>query len=234
MLSLIPTLSLQRPAHATGLAPKLGGLPWGLSHSLWPVCEECGQPMSLLAQLPVKDELDRLGPLKGRDDLADLVLHLFKCEGPNVCSFWEPDVGTNAAFFLPRSGLGEGPTPAPDGTPEVLPELWVTAWEPFEDPLPPHLADAVNDFRCWTNGELTDEMLFPRQNRTKLGGPPWWTGNGPQQVPEAPMRYLLQIDQFLEVDGEEHDVTFGNFCSDGTCYVFIDPDMLRATMFINR
>ncbi|QEI06192.1 DUF1963 domain-containing protein [Pigmentiphaga aceris] len=233
MRSLIPTLHVTRPATSTGLAPKLGGLPWGLSTSLWPVCKECGQAMSLVAQLPVRDALDQLGPLAGQSELSDLVLHLFKCEGEDVCSFWNPDIGTNAAFFLSRNDLREGYTAAPESTTEILPELWVTGWKPFEDPVPPELAEAVNDPIRWLN-DFTDDMLFPATHRTKLGGVPWWTGNGPQQVPNAPFAYLLQIDQFLEVEDAEHDVSFGNFCSDGTCYVFVDAESLRATMFINR
>jgi len=204
MLSLIPTLNFARPANATGLFPKLGGLPWGLATSLWPVCKEC-----------------------------DMVLHLFKCEGEDVCSFWEADIGTNAAFFLPRSDLGEGYTPVPELTTEVLPELWVTGWEPFEDPVPPEMAEAINDPIRWLN-DFTDDMLFPASHRTKLGGAPWWTGNGPQRLPAAPFTYLLQIDQFLQVADADNDVDFGNFCSDGTCYVFIDTESMRATMFINR
>ena len=233
MLSLIPTLNFARPANATGLFPKLGGLPWGLSTSLWPVCKECGQAMSLVAQLPVRRTLDQSGPLKGNSELADMVLHLFKCEGEDVCSFWEPDIGTNAAFFLPRRDLGEGYTPVPELTTQVLPELWVTGWTPFDDPVPPEMADAISDPIRWLN-DFTDDMLFPATHRTKLGGVPWWTGNGPQRLPAAPFTYLLQIDQFLQVADADNDVDFGNFCSDGTCYVFIDTESLRATMFINR
>jgi hypothetical protein len=235
MMTLLPTLAHAAPHSSPGLVPKLGGLPWGLPATLWPVCRECGQPMSPVAQLPVADTLDRLGPLQGRAECAELVLHLFKCEGDDICSFWEPDIGTNAAFFVPRAALGDGETPAPTGTPEMLPDIRVQDWVAYDDPVPPELADAVSHPTRWLN-ELTDDMQFPRLTRTKLGGAPWWTGNGPQQVPDAPFQYLLQIDQFLEMPGDEDDVTFGNFCSDGTLYVFIDPTtpIPRAMMFINR
>lgn len=235
MLTLLPTLTQRHVQAGAALLPKLGGVPWGLPTAMWPICRECGQPMSMLAQLPVAGTLDRLGPLPGRPEHAALVLHLFKCEGDDVCSFWEPDIGTNAAFFVPASALGTAPTPAPPGTPQVLPDIQVVDWTSYDDPVPPDLAGAVNDMGRWMN-ELTEAMQFPRTTRTKLGGTPWWTGNGPQQVPDAPFEYLLQIDQFLEMADGEEDVTFANFCSDGTCYVFIDPTtpVPRATMFINR
>ena len=234
MLSLIPTLSLDRPPAAVGLSPKFGGLPWGLPKAHWPCCRECGQPMSLLAQLPVRDGLDQIGPLHARADLADLVLHLFKCEGDDICSFWEPDAGTNAAFFLRTSDLEDDPALAPAATVKVLPEVWITDWTPYDDLVPPEAVDKVRDPTWWL--DLTDEARFPKLTRTKLGGIPWWTGNGPQQVPESPFVYLLQIDQFLEIAGSDDCIEFGNFCSDGTCYVFIDPTapLPGGVMFINR
>ena len=87
-----------REGSAPGLVPKLGGLPWGLPVRLWPVCKECGRPMSHLAQLPAAaPEL----PLAQGE-----VLFLFKCEWDSVCSFWELDAGANAAFTVPQSALG--------------------------------------------------------------------------------------------------------------------------------
>jgi hypothetical protein len=235
MLSLIPALTHAGSHPAAGLVPKLGGLPWGLPARLWPVCRECGQAMSPIAQLPVAGTLDRLGPLQSRDEFADLVLHLFKCESDDICDFWEPGIGTNAAFFVRAGDLGHGETAAPPSTPVVLPDLRVTDLTDFDDPVPPDLADAVSDPVRWLN-ELGENMQFPKSTRTKLGGVPWWTGNGPQQVPESPFRYLMQIDQFLDIEGEADTLTFGNFCSDGTCYVYVDTSMPtpRAVMFINR
>ena len=57
--------------------------------------------MSCLAQIPMRGHLDQAGPFAGRDSLlADEVLHIFTCERPSVCSFWDPHGGANAAFFL--------------------------------------------------------------------------------------------------------------------------------------
>jgi len=220
-----------RAGAAPGLVPKLGGLPWGLPVRLWPVCKECGRPMSHLAQLPAAaPEL----PLADGE-----VLFLFKCEWDSVCSFWELDAGANTAFTVPRSELGalatEPPTDSKDGPPAVLPELGVVSWRADDDGAPPELEDAFYDDTRYF--QLPEEVAHPHNWasawRTKSGGVPYWTANGVQQSP--PGRMLLQIDNWVELEGDG-TAEVANFCSDGTAYVFVDHSQSPPvySMFINR
>ncbi len=80
MRSYQPILRLAPGTSAPALRAKFGGLPWGVPPQRWPVCRECGHPMSSLAQIPVRGHLDYAGPLAGRPDLAGKVLHVFTCE----------------------------------------------------------------------------------------------------------------------------------------------------------
>lgn len=229
MLSHYPRF---RKGAVPGMVPKLGGLPWGLPASHWPLCEECGRPMSHLAQLPADPAVLPAVP-EGE------VLFVFKCEWDSVCSFWEVDGGANAAFILPRQALASGFTPAPavpgDGPPEVLAELGITHWHAADDGAPAALEDAFYDYGL--HSELPGDIAHPHDWasawRTKAGGVPYWTANGAQQVP--PGRLLLQIDNW--VDLEEGGVAeVANFCSDGTAYVFVDRAQAPPvySLFINR
>ena len=222
---------LFREGAAPGLVPKLGGLPWGLPARLWPVCKECGRPMSHLAQLPAAPpEL----PLAGGE-----VLFLFKCEWDSICSFWEPDAGANAAFTVPQSLLdalpANPPADAGDGLPAVLPELGVVRWRTQEDGVAPELEEAFYDYERYF--ALPPESAHPHDWAvpwcTKSGGAPYWTANGAQRMP--PGRLLLQIDNWVELEGGG-TAEVANFCSDGIAYVFVDPSQSPQvySMFINR
>jgi hypothetical protein len=56
---------------------------------------------------------------------------------------------------------------------------------------------------------LPKEFQFPHnfgyRLRTKAGGVPYWTANGPSQVPPRPFDYLMQIDTFLSIQGRLPD-----------------------------
>lgn len=229
MLSHYPRL--QKGA-APGLVPKLGGLPWGLPNRLWPVCQECGQPMSHLLQLPADSVVLP-------DMAADEVLFVFKCEGENVCSFWEPDGGANTVFTVQRQDLDDGPTAAPvsaeQEAPTLLLELGITGWRADDDGAPSELENAFYDYGA--HSDLPEDIAFPHHWasvwRTKVGGVPYWTANGAQQVP--PGRLLLQIDNWLTLeDGSGTEIA--NFCSDGTAFVFVDRQQTPPvySLLINR
>ncbi len=239
MRNYLPVLSLPLDGHEPGLQAKFGGIPWGIPAHCWPMCRECGLPMSSLAQIPVRGHLDQAGPLAGRSDLSNRVLQVFICERPSVCFFWEPYGGANAAFFLELDVLQRlGPGVAVPDTP-VLPEVWIQGWITHDDHIPDGLASDFMDesrFRA-----LPDEIAFPHGHgsslRTKLGGVPCWTSNGPMNPPQPPFRYLAQVDKWLTVPkGAEGDIDLGNFCSDGTGFLFVDPDHAEvpAVFIINR
>jgi hypothetical protein len=252
------------------LLPKLGGVPWGLPLSRWPVCRQCGSPMALLAQLPHAPPAVDLGE-EGN------VLHLFQCTSDNVCDTWEFDTGSNAAFVLKACQLMDCLV-APPRPIELNGELWITGWTPVEDGIPAsQLKNYLDRDSYWA---MTDEEQTPRgfdsREETKSGGIPYWTGNGPPRLPDPPFEYMMQFDTFLFVRGrlpdpkdvgchvtvnhptrgderhppldsrrphspkcvqqdvvheDEYYVTWANFGSDGTAYVFINrevnpPDVL--------
>ena len=243
-----------RAGAAPGLVAKLGGLPWGLPADLWPICRECGRPMSHLAQLPADPPILPLA--------ENEVLFIFKCEWDSICSFWESDGGANAVFTVPRQRLDDAPTapppvtgnePAPGArqaaariTPSplleeneqipVLQELGLTRWIEGDDGVPAELEDAFYDYD--RHNALPDEVAYPPDFDsalcTKAGGVPVWTpATGAQFIP--PGRLLLQIDTWIRLE-DGSDVEVANFCSDGIAYIFIDRTQSPPSyaMRINR
>jgi hypothetical protein len=235
MISYYPRF---RKGASPGLVHKLGGLPWGLPARLWPVCKECGLPMSHLGQFPAHSpDADSPAP-----PLAE-VLFLFKCEWDSICSFWEYDGGANQVFSVPRKELGDAPTQPPvdakDGPPAILPELGVASWLVQDDSAPADLEDAFYDFD--RHNDLPDDIAAPHdwagEWRTKFGGVPYWTADGAQGQPEIPPgRLLLQIYNWVTMEDGSDSPDVANFCSDGTAFVFVDRSQSPPvySMFINR
>jgi len=233
---MISHYPLFRAGASHGLVHKLGGLPWGSPVERWPVCEECGRPMSHLAQFPAQSVEEHAPSLPIQ---ADEVLFVFKCEWDSACSFWESDGGANAIFSVPRSKLGDCPTEPPahakDGAPGILAELGVASWRVEDDGAPTELEDAFYDYGRHSNlpAEIAHPHEWAGEWRTKFCGVPYWTANGAQQVP--PGRLLLQIDNWVRMnDGSLKEVA--NFCSDGTAFIFIDRSQMPPiySMIINR
>ena len=229
MLSHYPQF---RAGADSGVVPKLGGLPWGLPTRLWPICKECGLPMSHLAQLPADKQVFPVIP-------DDEVLFVFKCEWDSICSFWEADAGANSVFAVQRQLLGNAPTAAPedanDGAPVVLPEFGITGWRADDDGAAAELEEAFYDYG--KHNDLPEEIASPHDWDgswlTKAGGVPYWTPNGAMQIP--PGRMLFQIYNWIDLeDGNNEEVA--NFCSDGTAYVFVDrsQELPVYSMIINR
>ena len=55
--------------------------------------------------------------------------------------------------------------------------------------------------------------------------------------PQPPFRFMLEVDRWLTLpDVAEGEVELANFCSDGTGYLFVDPDRaeLPALFLIKR
>jgi len=216
MQSFIPRFEVAtlRPPQ-TQLIPKLGGLPWGFPVEMWPRCRQCSMPMALLAQLP------HHGPALDFGD-SRWVLHMFQCTTAG-CSTWTYDEGCNAAFMLPREIVGEGLTQAPQPTSERPGYAWITGsapvvrsmhgelrligWQQHEDAIQHYMSPAY--FDPYSFGQLPMEFQFPHgfngRLRTKAGGVPYWTANGPAGVPPRPFDYLMQIDTFLAIEGRLPD-----------------------------
>ena len=226
-----------------GLVHKLGGLPWGLPARLWPMCRECGRPMSHLGQFPA-NSLESNAPVLPIS--ADEVLFIFKCEWDSVCSFWDFAEGANLAFSLPRNELGEALTQPPavheqeDGEEfKILPELGIAGWLVRDDGAPVELEEAFYDYG--RHNDLPGEIAYPNnwacEWRTKVGGVPYWTANGAQGSPSIPPgRLLLQIDNWVTTNDGGEAIEVANFCSDGTAYVFVDSTQSPPafSMIINR
>lgn len=224
MLSHFPTLTIAQPAGVTAYtASKFGGLPWGFpldAATPWPVCAECGCPMSFLAQFAPGVHVPRLG--------FGQSLFVFKCERDSICSFWEHDGGANACIVVPHAQMCEGFTAmAPGGKSEpafrlaggdaasdataepqdedspVLLEVWVQDWRAEDDGVPAELEPQFYDERFY---DLPDAIAVPHgfesDRCTKAGGVPHWTANGNGVMSAElgePGRMLLQIDAFLPV-----------------------------------
>lgn len=243
MRSLIPVLRLAPDGRTAVLRAKFGGLPWGLPPHRWPACREYGKPMSCLAQIPVRGHLDQAGPLAGRADLSGKVLHVLTCERLTICDFWDPRSGANASFFLDADEIQHGTSAAATPIVPVLPEVWIEGWTPHDDPVPEEAAASFTDETRFY--ALQEGWQFPHDFdtalRTKLGGVPYWTGQGPgggpYGAPQPPFRFLMQIDKFLAVpEAGEDGLDLANFCSDGTGFVFVDTGQagLPALFLINR
>lgn len=192
---------------------KFGGLPWGLQLDLWRRCEHCGRLMSLLAQLSHDPPALDLGG-------SGQVLHLFQCQDVGCNGFGAP--GSDDAMILPQKELGRGLTPLPnnedlssalhymiDGTDlkmkaeGVVGELWIDGWEEHDDGFDSAVASSVLDQETWL--QLPDAVhhhMFDTQWRTKMGGIPYWTGNGPMDEPRPGYEFLFQLDDYICLKGK--------------------------------
>jgi hypothetical protein len=228
MLSHFPTLTITQPAGlGARTASKFGGLPWGFpadAATPWPVCAECGCPMSFLAQFAPGPHVPRLG--------AAHSLFIFKCERDSICSFWEHDGGANACIVVPHAQMRDGFMAMPHGGKSepayrlagadgaasvaaqdedspVLAEVWIKDWRAEDDGVPAELEPQFYDERFYGLPEaIAVPHGFESERCTKAGGVPYWTGNGngclPAELAE-PGCLLLQIDTFLTVSDASRD-----------------------------
>lgn len=222
MQSALPTLILP-DGPQTALRAKLGGLPWGLPHDLWPRCAGCGQSMHLLAQLPADTPCLSGAP--------DAVLHVFACRWMDACDNYQRNPGHDAVFWVPLDQMGDALTPFPwQAEDDVLPdslakrlpppthhndaltqsrarcvaaEVWITDFETFDDGVPDDMAFAFYDdtlFFAMDDNEANPKG-FDSAFETKIGGAPYWAGDGPGFGGTQPdMRQLLQIGGLLHLD----------------------------------
>jgi hypothetical protein len=111
---------------------KFGGLPWGFPPERWPLCAQCGNPMTFLAQFQHYCERLDLGG-EGR------VLFVFMCNlDPGHCHTWKMDEGANAVLILEPAELKTGLTQPPslgERAEMVEVEARVVEWITGEDPV---------------------------------------------------------------------------------------------------
>jgi uncharacterized protein YwqG len=149
MRHFVPVLKLGSSLPAqTRLEDKLGGLPWGLPASRWPMCATCGEPQTLLAQLRHHAERLDLGK-EGR------VLILFQCNhDPGMCETWSGGSGANACLILEAEELGHGLTPVPTADTTVEPEVRVVDWrEGVDDESEPAMETKLGGIPSWIQGD---------------------------------------------------------------------------------
>jgi|SRR6516225_1925161 hypothetical protein len=168
---------------------KLGGMPWGLPSDRWPMCANCGKPLSLLAQLLHHSERLNLGH-DGRS------LFVFQCnQDPGMCSSWEGGSGANACFVLEPEQLIRGLSPVPEKAVEPDREVRIVNWIEREDGLTAEQAAFFFDEAKWDalEEDQREELFEKSEQCTRLGGVPTWI----QSMGEAPQdgwRFVGQLD----------------------------------------
>lgn len=224
----------------TSLPEKFGGDPWGF-HGPWPICRDCGEPMSFVAQLHHHPDRLDLGQT-GRQ------LFVFQCEHHGgACETWSPHAGANACIVLDAADLSCTPRQTPEGTP-VLNEVFVRDWLVDEDGV----ADA--DYPAFFTSrfyELSEETLDRPRWSTQLAGTPRWLQDVEPVVADRPeWRFLGQLDEshsFLSepqrlptwvVPDEErwerrtHSAPGPNFGAGGIAYLFIRDQSASPTVIV--
>jgi hypothetical protein len=168
--------------------------------------------MSLLAQLTHDPPaLDLGGPSH--------VLHLFQCQDPG-CLSMDPGMG-NDAVMVPVEELGDGLTLLPESeelggcdaiminglVPSdlrlLVGELWIDGWLEHEDGFEAALAMNVFDYDKWMRlPDSVMDRMFECRWRTKMGGIPYWTANGPPEPPPPGYEYFFQLDSLIHFTGK--------------------------------
>ena len=198
MRAFLPSFQIAALAgEQTGLRSKLGGVPWGLPAERWPVC--CGHPQKLLAQLCHEPPRLDLGA-------AGAVLHLFQCL---ECLGIGNQGNEGTGFVLDRSQLGDSLVRVPGADAELdmggplVGEFWLTGWQEEDDGIPAACLPEFFDERAYRTlqKEFPHVDWYGEPGRTRFGGSPRWTGNGPQTFPPPPFEFLGQLDNFLSLPG---------------------------------
>jgi len=158
--------------------------------------------MSLLTQLTHDSMALNLGG-------PEHVLHLFQCQ---ECFGYDAGAG-NDAIMVPVKDLDHGLTQLPAGEAlggvlgssldAMVGELWIDGWKEQDDGLAPGLAKELFDQDKWMQLPRTMVYsMFESRWRTKMGGVPYWTGNGPLHKPRRGYEFLFQIDNDIEFQGK--------------------------------
>lgn len=135
---------------------------------------------------------------------SDAVLHLFQCL--ECCGI--DDCG-RASVMLNRSQLGQSPTTPDEPGYEpalgnsLIGELWIDGWTAADDGIPD--SRLTEFFRHDSLRALEDEFTqidwYDFREKTKFGGTPRWTGNGPMGFPTGAFEFAFQIDKAVYLMG---------------------------------
>jgi hypothetical protein len=85
---------------------------------------------------------------------------------------------------------------------QMVGELWIDGWTEQDDGLDPSLATELFNQDSWM--KLPEDEMYPMFEsrwRTKMGGIPYWTGNGPLHQPSPGYEFLFQIDTNIPMQG---------------------------------
>src|SRR5215813_2486126 len=106
-------------------------------------------------------------------------------------------------------------------------------WQEHEDAIAQHMSPAY--FDAHTFGALPSEFQFPHdfdsRVRTKAGGVPYWTTNGPAKVPPRPFDYLMQIDTFLSIQASPSRPLHPGLSIQGR---LPDPSVIGCDVYVRR
>lgn len=187
---------------------KLGGVPWGLAPGAWPVCQECGRPLSLMAQFvhhPVRLDLGREGRL----------LSVFQCSHPEGtgCYTGLHGSGANACFVTEPEDLVAGLTPLPPGQPDIQREARIVAWHERDDGIDEEQADLFlsDDGLRSLPGSLRDHVPAD----TRLGGVPYWIQGLDEELLPDRWRFAGQLTDYYEFTQAPAVATDGFSLQDG-------------------
>ncbi|SFI96030.1 hypothetical protein [Thermoflavimicrobium dichotomicum] len=192
-----------------------GGVPWGLPVERWPICAECGEPMTMLAQFQHHPERLPLGK-EGR------VLYLFQCESMQGCATWEAESGANAVIILEPEQIQDHLTLPPSEKTWILPEARVVKWNAKDDGVPvdwqEHFLDGDMYHQWYIDGDLPEGL-----ETTKLGGFPEWV-QWPEGYPK-PYYFAGQFDSGLTVEIPEGDKQLAEQEKNGYRFYEVSPEI---------
>ncbi len=184
----VPTLLLAAlSTRAAVPEDQLGGVPFGLPRSRWPVCPTCDAPASLLAQILHDERRADLGA-DGR------VLYVFHCENrPGDCGVDERE-RLQPGVIVDQRELTSSRTTSPDDSPITFPEARVVAWRSNQDGIAESLRESLTR-GCAPDTDAEDSLVIG----TRLGSAPWWI-QSPGDAPPPPWRFIGQVADWYSFD----------------------------------
>jgi hypothetical protein len=202
-LQQVSNFSLQ-----TTFQEKLGGLPFGLPIEMYPICKECSNPMSFVAQFAHNKERLDLGKEKR-------ILYIFVCNYEDVdysvCQSWDAGLGANACIIIEPETFTNKEIKINVNV-QLINEFIVTDWQEFDDEISEKENHYFLDTQKHNEIEFTQfvKLLDKTVDNTRLGSVPYWI-----QYPEIPDGNYKFIGQLDSKNGFE----FGDI---GIGYIFVE------------